>query len=803
MAPPRAIYLAKTSMTFNLRKIPYCLLIIACTVVGTSPSRTPLVFAAEKICELAPMVRATLVETQTSSRYSKQDRGDLSEYALYFAGMDITSRQKVAFATSAFPTQGDVADMGSGSGSSSHDLAALFPGLRVIGVDINPTSVARARERYQRHNLQFIEGDVAERVFPDESLDAILNSSVGHHLTSFNNFDVGQVRKALTNHARMLRKNGILVYRDFVIPKGPSKVRLDLPTEDGAWSGDAPQLSTAGAFEDFARRFKSSVHRKNGVPYSKLPSPRPGLARYELDYRTAVEFILRKDYRKSNENWASELLEEYCYMTQDEFEKTFKDIGLRIVSSKPIYNQWIIENRFKNKIGLSALDGKEIPFPPTNYVIIGEKVDSSRSVALQERSSASIKKPRFLNIEHYRNKDTGQIYDLVNRPGETVDLIPWFEDSGQLYVMSRQGYPRPILNATDSEKTLNGSTTSGYISEPISMTVAPKEARLSNASDLLARRSSISTDQVLGLTGEMKYFPSPGGINEQVHSLLIQVKPQKTKSPLPNGQNGFSEPGFIHYTDATQALRSYQVGGMFDSRLENGIYHLLLEKHKEAGPWIGADVKLTDQPSPKIRLEAAQNILEPSHIARFEKVERSAKYLDVRQGDFVEIDSNRNVIWSQKLEYVTPKGRSKNTISAIPVMKSGGRVYVGIETRDLPAVQSHTGSSRIATNPAWRLPKGTTDLRQAEEFLNSRLLKDFNAKASKITPLGGEYYTSPGTTPEVVFPYAVEVDASSVGDSKLSWVDLEDLIQQRKKIQDGHLMTAAFRLAHALGLLPR
>ena len=66
--------------------------------------------------------------------YSAQHRGEASAYAQYFAGMDSSMQQKVALTTAFFPTRGHVADMGSGSGRGTYDLACLYPGLTLYGV---------------------------------------------------------------------------------------------------------------------------------------------------------------------------------------------------------------------------------------------------------------------------------------------------------------------------------------------------------------------------------------------------------------------------------------------------------------------------------------------------------------------------------------------------------------------------------------------------------------------------------------------------------------------------------------------
>ena len=67
-------------------------------------------------------------------RYGLQDRGSQDAYASYFAGMDKSMQQKVALTTAHlalttahFPSSGRVADMGSGSGRGTYDLACLHP----------------------------------------------------------------------------------------------------------------------------------------------------------------------------------------------------------------------------------------------------------------------------------------------------------------------------------------------------------------------------------------------------------------------------------------------------------------------------------------------------------------------------------------------------------------------------------------------------------------------------------------------------------------------------------------------------
>ena len=328
-----------------------------------------------------------MTSTDQSGRYEKQHRGTQAAYEAYFAGMDASMQQKVALTTAHFPVRGRIADMGSGSGRGTYDLACLYGGLELVGVDINPVSVERAAREFQRPNLSYVVGDISEMVFPPESLDGVLDSSVLHHVTSFNNFDVGRVHVTLDRQVAQLKTGGVIIIRDFVIPDGPERVRLDLPASDGSEAGEVAELSTAALFERFAREWHGSVNRDAPVPFERSESPRAGFVRYEVALRAAAEFVLRKDYRA---DWATEVLEEYTYLSQSQFEESFRSLGLRVVTSRPLWNPWIVQNRFEGKFHLSDLGGNTLPFPPTNYLIVGEKVRAGSGVELFERQSRTI-----------------------------------------------------------------------------------------------------------------------------------------------------------------------------------------------------------------------------------------------------------------------------------------------------------------------------------------------------------------------------------------------------------------------------
>jgi len=732
--------------------------------------------------------------TSTAEAYAGQHRGDADHYATYYAGMDASMQQKVALTTAHFPSRGRVADMGSGSGRGTYDLACLYAGLELVGVDINPVSVERATASYQRSNLRYVVGDIADPVFEPESLDGVLDSSVLHHVTSFNDFSLARLEQCLDNQVRALRTGGVIIIRDFVIPEGPEQVYLDLPETEGAAEGPIPGLSTAALFERFARDFRCSVNRDGPVPYTRLASPHAGHVRYRLSLRAANEFVLRKDYRA---DWDVELLEEYTYFSQAQFEGAFRSRGLRIVSSMPIRNPWIVANRYEGRFHLSDLDGRTLPFPPTNYLIVGEKVPRGAGVQLHEEHSAPLTSPHFLFLTAWRHEETGRVFELVERPGRTLDLLPWFRSEGQVFVLAKKGFPRPVVNACADHPNLGGATLSGYVTEPLAAITQAGEAPDKAIARILHERAGLPAESLRALSEPAHYFTSPGGVSERVSAYLVEVAPS---SGLPAPDYGpFTSAGSVRELDARQVLRACHVGGMVDARLELNIHRLLRHLGASPGPWIGAAIQLTEQPRvPKW----AEDALAPARRAVFSAHEEGATgYLDLRTGTFSERDAEGQVLASVPREYLVPREASRNTAVALPVVRTREGIRVGIEHRELPVVQHFTGSANLAVTPAWRLPRTLSRLDEVPAFIAERLREEFSLTVRRTWELGGSYHATPGVTPELVWPFAVEVEADAACDSRLHWVPLEVLVSQLDAVRDAHLLVVAWRLAHALGVL--
>jgi SAM-dependent methyltransferase len=726
------------------------------------------------------------MERMREGGYAAQDRGDVDAYARYLAGMDASMRQKVALTAAHLLAEGRVADMGMGSGTGSHALAALYPRLEVVGVDIDPTIVALARRTHLLPNLSFVPGDIAGAVFPPGSLDGIFDSSVLHHVTSYRGYRHENVPEALANQVAQLRPHGVLVVRDFLDP-GTDPVWLDVPAGDGAETGDVPALSTAALLERFAREFRALAPQP-GFPIERLPLDRPGWRRYRLSHKQAAEFVLRKDYRA---DWATEVQEEYTYFTQAQFEALFARLGLRVLASTPLWNPWIVRHRFEGRFELRDALGAPLPWPATNYVIVGEKVTASEGVRFDNHGHAGA---GFLRMEHHRQRETGRVYDLAYRPHPTVDVIPFFLNAGVPYVLARTSYPRPILRM--GHPPLDGSGPAPYVTEPLN--VVQDEAPLGRTvEDALEKTAGMAPSCIRSMLPGTTYYPSPGGILEEVRSVLVEVEPTYVNATLP-ASSGFASSGRVRAIEARQLLRAAQVGGLPDARLELNVHDLLLRLGIDRGPWIGEELR----PTAAVVQTAVpvERLLARPGRRSFERAAAGDRpFLQVRAALFEERSAEGSPLGALPLEYVVPGSLSTNTlVTALLARDAGGRPLLGLDDDDLPAAQSFAGASNLLVAPAWRLPATARTVAEGIAFAAGRLAEEYGVAAGQSWELGGPYRPSPGLTPEVVHAVALEVVSIRSDRRPLLWVDLEELVTRRASFPDGHLRVAALRLSHAL-----
>ncbi len=478
---------------------------------------------------------------------------------------------------------------------------------------------------------------------------------------------------------------------------------------------------------------------------------------------------------------------------------TFHELGLRVLASTPLYNPWILRQRFEGKFELWSAGGEKLEPPATNYVIVGERVRAGEGVRF-ERSPAE--PSGFLELTHFCRDDTGQVLDLVRRPNLTLDVVPWFAADGSVFVLARMSYPRPILGVGAEQPTLDGSRFVEWVSEPLSLLQTDKPIGLS-VEEMLGADLGVKSAQIVSFREGTTYYPSPGGVAEEVRSVFVEVAPMLVATEL-GRRSGFSSSGRVRALEARQLLRAAQVGGLPDARLELNTYDLLLRLGIGVGPWIGEALDPHETSVPE-RIESVDACRSRPPRRRFQRVgsDRSKRFLELAAGEFRELDEQGNELARRTLEYVAPRSLGPCTIACTLVRNTARGLLLGLDDDDLPAAQLFNGNSNLLVTPAWRVPRERPTMTPARAFVRERLAQEYGLELGRMWELGGRYHPSPGVTPEVVYPLAVEVTAESAAARKLLWVPLDELIAARRELCDGHLRIGLLRAAHALGRLPQ
>lgn len=106
---------------------------------------------------------------------------------------------------SVFPEGADVLEAGCGVGAQTLILAARNPAAHIVAMDISPDSLAQAERQVRERgmtNVRFVQGDLYNPPFPEQSFDRIFLCFVLEHLPD--------VPGALQRLKRFLRPDGVI-----------------------------------------------------------------------------------------------------------------------------------------------------------------------------------------------------------------------------------------------------------------------------------------------------------------------------------------------------------------------------------------------------------------------------------------------------------------------------------------------------------------------------------------------------------------------------------------------------------------
>jgi len=326
------------------------------------------------------------------------------DYSTYAIGMNHQALMDVKYGDiKNFIVSGKIVDEGCADGALLVPISKDYPDSDLIGIEITGEFTARFQERQRAGDFggsfsHVHQRNLMDEIFEPRSIDTTICNSTTHELWSY-----GEQRNTLVPYLerkyKQLRNGGRLIIRDVVGPPNKSKkIYMWLDDKDGLnedifkpCAGQAElkkhldNLSTNARFrrfaEDFLSDMRKSGRRDNSTKIKYREENVSGVSYFVLTLKDSAEFLSKKDY---TDNWKSELNEEFTHLDFEEWKKLLQKVGFKIIedsinsekSSRAYVNQWIVENRYKNKAKIFEMINKkliQIDFPVTNMVLVGEK----------------------------------------------------------------------------------------------------------------------------------------------------------------------------------------------------------------------------------------------------------------------------------------------------------------------------------------------------------------------------------------------------------------------------------------------
>ncbi len=702
-------------------------------------------------------------------------RGDVDAYQRYFAGMDASMDQKAAFLSAHLVTDpgARILDLGCGSGALSARLAALAPGAHVTGIDIDPQSVALAREKYPLPNLSFETGDAAA---VHDAADAVVSCSMLHHIYTYapRPYDEEAAERAVRAHIASLRPGGLLVLRDFCVDGAADETcLLDLGGAD------------IGLLRDFALRARPLDPLGSGFPLEDLGGTADGWRRFRLPRRWSAEFLLRKDYRT---DWEIELREQYAFWTLAQFARIAEAAGARVIRAAPVHNPWIVQNRFAGQARRFDERLRPLPWPATNMVLVAQRLAPGRAIRLREQRLDDAP-PAYLRQTAWAGD--GELYDLIQRPTGAVDFLPWTLVDGRLRVLARNGWPRPAMVMMRRGGDVSAELRSGHVVEMISLASDGDDP----AADFRSR-AGLALPPDTRFEPLLEFLSSAGMVDETSRGIAVKLDALPAAFPAPQPPGLAFDAGMVQAFDAQGLLRAAEIGMLPEGRLELMIRALSFRLGLPAGNWVG------DSFTPalaELPVTAWEDVARPAG-SPFAPAASDAGFLRrVRSLISEEVAGLRGSEPGarQALEMAIPARHSTWTVSVLAACRNPeGEILVGIERRVLPAAQLRFGDAALPCVPAWRV----AILPDAADPLAMAAAASAGCAADSLVRLGAPYYPSLGITPERVQPFVVPAGALPPDLRRsLAFVPLRHILSRAETVRDGHLLIAAFRLAGMLG----
>lgn len=672
----------------------------------------------------------------------------------------ITTKSEMISAHFLLPAGAKVVDMACGRGEVSYMLAQLNPRAEIIGIDRDAATVEFARRMFKLPNLSFRVDDIGIDDFADDDLDGIINSNVFHRIYSASGYNPDEISSLLERQISKLKPGGIMLVRDYMKPPDEEYVLLELPDLPSQGT-TVDLLSPAELLITFSQTARPLAMGCEGFFLEELAPNREKTRLFRLPHKWALEFIYRKEYRAQ---WDHELKKEYTFFTWQDYRREFARFGMRMVYSAPYWNPWVLKHSFEKRFQLYTDQGAAMSPPATNYFIVAQKVVNRQSLVLEERRPSQALTSE-LEVITVRDKKSGRVHELVRRPGERCDVIPYrLTRDGRLVIYVRSGYPRPIINAVyRGNNNLDGKRWSGHLIEPITMnTVNMTDDIEENKDKIIAfvdLYASLKVTKKESLYVGATWYPAPDRIDEAIEPVFMEVyDPERTTWPIKNASNiGFVEAGTIIELDAADIIRASQVGLLPEPRLELHVFELMQRFGIDPPGWIGEKIPIPGASKLK-EVADPEEMLAALEAADFEEEKGKAKHLKAVRSTFVEegrVGSAIRGLASKDVEFIVTDDGIENIAVVLPMTKGwDNSVMIGVEAQMLPVPQRIGGEGSMLTAPSFVLPKNIRTLDDAKQYIAGK----FGVDPDRVGQLGESYFTHTGVSPQRVYPFMIATE---------------------------------------------
>ncbi len=658
-----------------------------------------------------------------------------------------------------------VVDAGCNTGAMTFVMAALKPDVNFIGMDVDAPRIKQAQKKYRLNNLTFKLGNIYTDL-AENSVDAIVNSFFLHEIYSDSYFNERLIELALQKQYKALKEGGTLIIRDYLNPTNHEYVLIEF-TDTGASGDTFETCSEADLLVWFSENARAKSLKDDligndcGFFLEELPPNFPRTRLFRIPEKWAHEFIMRKDDR---ERLKEELSKEYAFYSENEFQKHFTALGARLQYFAPHWDEGFLKARYTGKIRMYDESGNKLGPPPTNHIMVVQKIAERTSQTVQERRTSRTRSGSVY-LRTVRDEKTGGIADIICRDLEFAEILPYrIAPDGKLKIYLHEGVPRGLANAVPRMgKNLDGRKWSGHMIEAIGVDadlVTPIKDKGINELQIFSRthiglRPSVDS-RILEGGG---FYPDPNRIDERILTYYYRVEdyhaPFSIKESLKD-IDGYSSKGRIREFDAQDILNAVSVGLIPASRLEVQILGLFQLMGMKAECWSDMPIQLSEIP-----VEEAvkiSDIMQQYSLSddRFKPTRGQAGQVRLIQSVFVEEGREQNGavagLAARDIEFAVQEDSTINTAVVLPLTRNlNGEVMAGVVSQYMPVPQRFSGTGQTMTLPSFNLPKEVTDLEAARHYVAAQ----FNVRPESVHRMGESYFTHIGVTPHRIYPFIV------------------------------------------------